>query len=181
LFGILNITAHEEHKHKESVKDSSKHIVESKITNNGSIVKPNEKSEDEQPFILNYFEEAFEHFHNKLVHFPFALSFLAFLFTMFSFKWKQFDFSIKYIVLIAALMSLPTVITGLFQSNNFIGEPKEWVVGIHKILGISSMLVLWIWTIFLSVKPLQKFAWAISVISVILTTITGFYGGVISH
>jgi len=80
-----------------------------------------------------------------------------------------------------AIFSIPTVITGLYQAGNFIGDPKEWIVGIHKILGILSLLILWIWTIFLMIKPLKRFASIIAIISVILTTVTGFYGGIISH
>ncbi|MDT3740226.1 MAG: DUF2231 domain-containing protein [Candidatus Kapabacteria bacterium] len=178
--GILYLTAyaHRNHEQQEKIKDSLEHKVDTAMSNHSNMVMDSEHSDEEKPYNLNYPEEIFSHVHNKLVHFPVALSILGFLFTIISFKRKQFEFSIKYIVLIAAIFSIPTVITGLYQADNFIGEPKEWIVNIHKILGITLSGLLWIWVIFLSFKPLKKYAWVIAFISASITTITAFYGGI---
>lgn len=179
----LNLSAHEHknHEHKDAVSDSLSQKVDTAVINHQKMVMTQEKIKAEEPFKLNYIEEVFEHVHNKLIHFPIALSILAFLFTLLSLKWKQFEYSIKYIVLISAIFSIPTVITGLNQAGNFAGDPKEWIVGIHKIFGIISMSVLWIWTFFLTLKSLKRFAWLIALISIILITITSFYGGIVAH
>lgn len=172
---VINLTAHE---HKNHEQNST--IEDTTVMSHSNIVTTIEKPKVEEPFKLNYLEETLSHVHNKLVHFPVALSFLAFLFTLLSFKWKQFEFSIKYIVLTAAIFSIPTVITGLNQAEYFIGDPKEWIVGIHKTLGIILLSTLWIWFIFLSIKPLKRFGWIIATISLVVMIITGFYGGILA-
>jgi uncharacterized membrane protein len=179
----LNLSAHEHknHEHKDTVSDSLSQKLDTSVINYEKNVMSQEKTKTEEPFKLNYIEEVFEHVHNKLIHFPIALSLLAFLFTLLNLKWKQFEYSIKYIVLISAIFSIPTVITGLNQAGNFAGDLKEWIVGIHKILGIISMSVLWIWMIFLTINPLKRFAWIIGLIGFILITITSFYGGIVAH
>jgi uncharacterized membrane protein len=180
---VLNLSAHEHKKivTHEKVTDSLQKKVDSTMINNYNIVMKNNKALEDKPFEINYLEEAFSHVHNKLVHFPVALTIISCLFTILSFRWKQFEFSIKYVVLIAAIFAIPAIFTGLYQAGNFIGEPKEWIVALHKILGILSLSILWIWSIFLMVKPLKRFAWIISLVSIILILITGFYGGVIAH
>jgi len=35
--------------------------------------------------------------------------------------------------------------------------------------------------LFLNLKPLQRYAWMIGFIAMILVLVTGFYGGIIAH
>jgi len=180
---VLNLSANEhesiEH-HKEST-DLFKQKVDYTIINNDNIVMKNDIALEDKTSKINYLEEAYEYFHNILVHFLYTLPLLSFLYKVFSLKCKQIEFSIKYIVLIATIFSIPTFITGLYQAGYFIGDPKEVIVGIHKILAILPLSILWIWSIFLMAKPLKSFTWIIAIICFILTTATWFFGGIKTH
>ncbi|OGU10897.1 MAG: hypothetical protein A2X61_16775 [Ignavibacteria bacterium GWB2_35_12] len=177
----LDAHSKEVHKKKiEIVKDSSLQTTNAD-SHSQQMAMGQSHNESESREEIVFPDLLFHHLHNKLVHFPLALSILAFLFTTFSFKWKQFEFSIKYIVLIAAIISIPAIVTGLQQAGNFEGDPKEWLVNIHKWLGILSLVILWIWSGFLWKNSLRKFAWVLALISFIIVTITGLYGGIIAH
>ena len=166
------------YKNREGMNGSYQHKTDTSVANHGMM--DTTKNSMKKPFEINYGKEIFSHLHNKLVHFPFALAVLAFIFTLFAMKWQGFEFSVKYIVLIAAIFAIPVILTGLNQAGHFTGRPKEWVVYIHKVLGLISLVLLWVWYIFLVRKPLQRFAWIVGLITTLIVTITGFYGGIVA-
>ncbi len=177
----VNAHSKEEHKKKiENVVDSSLQITKADTQSHQmALGKVHNESESKEEIVFP--DVLFEHIHNKLVHFPIALSILAFLFTILNFKWKQFEFPIKYIVLIAAIFTIPVIVTGLIQADNFIGDPKESFVYTHKWLGIVSTFIIWVWSYFLWKNSLQKFAWIFAFIILILIILTALQGGIIAH
>lgn len=148
-----------------------------------SIIKNKVEPETlkEAPMKLNPSEQMFEHLHNKMVHFPIALGVFAFLLTLLNLKWKNFDSSILVSVLIALLFSIAAFITGKNQSEPFIGTAKEWVVEFHQNIGIAVLISFFVWTIFLIIDRLKKYAWIVGLIAFILILAAGFLGGVIAH
>lgn len=179
VFGISY--AHEGEKHgKEksettiSKTDSMHQIKETAEHHEMSRDDTNDVYEIEMPDML------LEHPHNKIVHFVVALSIAAFLFTLLNFKWRQFDWTIKILVLISSLAASAAYFSGTAQATPFLGEPIEWVVDLHRTLGIISASSLWLWLVFLFVNPLKKYAWIIGAIIFVLVSITGFYGGILA-
>jgi len=127
------------------------------------------------------FDEIFEHLHNKLVHFPIAFVVAGFIFTLLNFRRQVFDKTILILAIMAGLISVAAFFTGNIQASAFAATDKEWLVGIHKNFGIATIIITWLWIAFLLIKPLQKFAWIISLIAVVLILLTGFYGGILAH
>ena len=148
----------------------------------GKAVKQEKTVEMKEPeFILKPGEQMFAHLHNKIVHFPLALGAFAFLLTLINFKWKNFDSAILISVLVALLFSIGAFITGKNQSEPFIGTAKEWIVELHQTFGLAVLINLFVWTIFLIIDKLKKYAWIVGLIAFILILTAGFLGGVIAH
>lgn len=178
----INAFAHEGKKHNRTKQDST--IVQPDSSKQIDEVMNHDKMAKEdvtETYEIKMPDMIFEHTHNKIVHFTVALSIVAFLFTLLNFNWRQFDMTIKILVLLSALASVAAYFTGIPQAAVFEGETIEWVVKLHKNLGIISGGTLWLWFIFLFVTPLKKYAWIIGAIIFILVSITGFYGGVIAN
>ncbi len=176
-----------DHKKEKIVKHDTLTIVgRDTIAINGlskNLYKKEIKPEvlKEEPEELNLSAEMFEHLHNKLVHFPVALGVFAFFLTLLNFKWKKFDSAILISVLIALLFSIGAFITGKNQSEPFMGTGKEWIVELHQNFGIAVLINYFIWTIFLVIEKLKKYAWMIGCVLFVLVLVTGFLGGVIAH
>jgi hypothetical protein len=79
------------------------------------------------------------------------------------------------------LFSVIAVITGLLQSQQFIGTDQEWLVQYHKISGILLLVFYVIWAALLRIKGLKKYSWVVGFVAAMLILITGFIGGVIAH
>lgn len=176
-----------DHKKEKTVKVDTITIVgKDTIAINGiSKIIYKQKNEPElikeEPMKLNPSEQIFEHMHNKIVHFPIAIGLFAFFLSMLNFKWKNFDSVILISVLVALLFSIVAFITGKNQSEPFIGTAKEWIVKLHQNVGLALIINFFIWTIFLFVDKLKKYAWLVGLIAFILILTAAFLGGVIAH
>lgn len=147
----------------------------------GSTEHQNSKFEKAgQKTIVNS-ESIFEHLHNKVIHFPIALSITAFFLSILNFRYKKYDQTILILVIIAFVTSIVAIITGLNQESHFEGEAKEWIVDIHETIGfiIASLLLLWV--IALKIPAIKKYHWIFGLAVVLLVSVTGFLGGIISH
>ncbi|KUO58549.1 hypothetical protein APF79_06995 [bacterium BRH_c32] len=176
-----------DHKKEKTVKVDTLTIVgKDTIAINGiSKIIYKQKNEPElikeEPIRLNPAEQIFEHLHNKVVHFPIALGLFAFFLSLLNFKWKNYNSAILISVLIALLFSIVAFITGKNQSEPFIGTAKEWIVELHQNIGLALIINFFIWTIFLFVDKLKKYAWLPGLIAFILILTAAYLGGVIAH
>lgn len=176
-----------DHKKEKAVKQDTVTIVGGDtIAINGiyknlvkKIVDPDTLKE--KPMKLNPSEQVFEHLHNKLVHFPIALGVFAFLLTLINFKWKNCDSAILISILSALLFAIGAFITGKNQSEPFTDTAKEWVVELHQTFGLAVLLSFFVWSIFLIIDKLKKYAWIVGLIAFILILTAGFLGGVVAH
>ncbi len=84
-------------------------------------------------------------------------------------------------LLIAGVFAIMAFFSGANQFDPFIGNPKEWMANTHRVLGIASAISIWLWYLCLVIKPLKKLTWVFAIITVILVSITGLYGGVLAH
>lgn len=176
-----------DHKKEKTVKVDTLTIVgKDTIAINGiSKIIYKQKNEPElikeEPIRLNPAEQIFEHLHNKVVHFPIALGLFAFFLSLLNFKWKNYNSAILISVLIALLFSIVAFITGKNQSEPFIGTAKEWIVELHQNIGLALIINFFIWTIFLFVDKLKKYAWLPGLIAFMLILTAAYLGGVIAH
>ena len=176
-----------DHKKEKAVKQDTLTIVGKDTIAINSIpkktigIKSKPEIIKEEPMKLNPAEQVFEHLHNKLVHFTIALGLFAFLLTVLNFKWKKFDSAILISVLTAFIFSIGAFITGKNQSEPFLGTAKEWIVELHQNFGTAVLISLFVWTVFLIIDKLKKYAWIIGLIASILILFAAFLGGVIAH
>jgi uncharacterized membrane protein len=124
---------------------------------------------------------AFEHLHNKLVHFPIVLGIVAFVIALIDKKSCRYEDIIFGMVVGGGLFSVIAVITGLFQSQHFIGTDQEWLVQYHKVAGILLLMLYVLWAALLRLKDLKKYSWVVGFVASVLILVTGIIGGVIAH
>ncbi|MEP0861326.1 MAG: hypothetical protein HRF52_07785 [Ignavibacterium sp.] len=157
-------------------------VIDSRLSSDAAEEQKNKNHlEIEEKFKFNISNALFEHVHNKIIHFPISLALAAFLFSLFGIRDNRYDKTIKILLLIAGIFGIAAFLTGLNQFAAFEGEPKQWVAETHRLLGIASAVSIWLWYFILFIKPLYKLKWVIIIITVLLITATGFYGGVLAH
>jgi len=124
---------------------------------------------------------AFEHIHNKVIHFPIALSIVGILLMIIGYKDDKYWSALKIIIPFAALMSIVAVIAGLSQAMPFEGTSTYSLVETHKLLGSGVLASLILWSVALYVEKFKKLVWPLAILTFILISIAGLYGGVIAH
>jgi len=134
-----------------------------------------------EPYRIDLKITLFEHIHNKIIHFPIAFVVAGFIFTLLGFKRREILDLVSVLVFLAGLFGILAYLTGVSQGSAFENTSKEWVVETHRNLGIATVISIWVWFLFLSVKKLKKISWVIGVIALILVLIAGFYGGILAH
>jgi uncharacterized membrane protein len=175
--GISELRAHGKEHHVKADSLTSRNKDSANV--NGPMAMKSD--EPQEPYQLNYREALTEHLHNRVVHLPIGFALAAFLLSLLALRWQELQHAVRWLVLAAALASILAYITGTSQAQFFEVSIKKWVVEIHQRLGIITAAGLFIWTLFLFIRSLKKFAFLIGVLVVILILITGFYGGILAH
>ena len=123
--------------------------------------------------------------HVVLVHFPSALLIVGVIFDLLS-QWKKRPLwsAVAYCNLsIAAIATIPTVITGLLGWQWALeGQHLRGVLRMHLILGCASSLLIWVvWLIHFDAKskeaPLPRYRLPIEIAAVIVIAATAHLGG----
>jgi len=140
----------------------------------------NENEEKEEIKEVNL-SAAFEHIHNKVIHFPIALSVVGILLMIVGYKDDKYWSALKIIIPFAALMSIVAVFAGLSQAEPFEGTSTYGLVETHKLLGFGVLASLILWSIVLYVEKFKKLVWPFAFLTLILISLAGLYGGVIAH
>lgn len=184
LLSGIAIYAYEKGQHRENEWDVNQY----QITSSSSVKLSGDSLKNQQKVIsrikkykIRFLPNLLEQIHNKLVYFPIALSIAAFLLSLYDIRQKKFAVSIKFLLVFALVMTAASIVTGLNQASDFIGDPKKRIVDVHKMIGffIAGFLVLWF--IAISLKNFKKYAWMFGLVVTILVTIDVFLGGVISE
>jgi len=120
------------------------------------------------------------HFHPLLVHLPIGILLFALLLHALSYKKKFASFTniIPFTYLIGALSAMVTCISGLALSTN--GEYDLNILFLHQWLGILVAIISMTGVYFTKYKK-EKFLKWVSVALLILITLTGHFGGTLTH
>jgi uncharacterized membrane protein len=121
------------------------------------------------------------HLHNKIIHIPIGFGLAAMFLSLLALWRPEYQPGVRWLVLVAAVGAVAAVAAGLHQAVTMEGGSKDWVIGIHKTLGITTMLVLWIWAATQWIRPFRRWSIFVGVTATLLILITGFYGGVLAH
>jgi uncharacterized membrane protein len=97
------------------------------------------------------------------------------------YKDDRYQLVIKIMLLTAGIFAIVAFFSGTNQFDPFIGDPKEWLANTHRLFGIATAVSIWLWYISLIVKPLKKLPWVFAILTVILVSLTGLFGGVLAH
>jgi len=191
------INAHEDHKKKKQNKQDTLTIVGSDTIAINGI--PTEKfmevkhSEVEGKHMESVEEEeeeeakevtigaVFEHIHNKVIHFPIALTVIGLLLMVLGYKDNKYWGALKIIIPTAALLTIVVVFSGLNQTAPFEGTAAYSLVETHKLLGFGVLASLILWSVALYVERLKKFVYLFAVLTFLLVSTAGLYGGAIAH
>lgn len=188
------INAHEDHKKKPVVKPDTLTIVgKDTIAINGipteqfmaaqhseAMVEQTEESSNEKVKEVSI-EAAFEHIHNKVIHFPIALTVVGLLLMVLGYKDNKYWGTLKIIIPFAVVMTIVAVFAGLSQAEPFEGTSTYPLVETHELLGFGVLASLILWSVALYVEKLKKFVWLLAVLTFVLVSIAGLYGGVIAQ
>jgi len=187
----LNLIAHGDEHKKEEKHDTVTVVDGDTIAVNGvsvldsiktgeskSAVEQTDEVEEES---INIGSELFEHLHNKLIHFPIVFILGGLILTLLGYKNESYEPAVKIFVGLAFLFGIASIITGLNQAEPFIDTSKEWIVDIHKIMGIITIGLTGIWEILLFTKTNKKYSLAFAVAASLIVLAVGFLGGIIAH
>ena len=126
-------------------------------------------------------EALFADMHTKIVHFPIVLALGGTLLLILARKRPELEPVAFWTVWAAALGALAAYFSGVVQAEEFKGEPKEWLVGLHQKSGIAVGLAQAVWVVLLLRKPAKRYAWIWGLIVVALVGVAAFLGGEVTH
>lgn len=133
------------------------------------------------PLILHIVHPGKLDLHPVILHFPIVLLWTAFVYDLLGWIWKFRVYPAGHWILIAAaLMAIPTVITGLIAADD---QPPYPDIPIHRNLALATLAYSLIHAAFrffliYRKKSLKPFIFVLlSFFNVLLVTITAEYGG----
>jgi len=145
-----------------------------------SVSKPEEQFAP-HPYTLKVWHSLEGHLHNKIIHLPIGFGLAAVFLTLLSLRWHEYEPAIRWLVVIAAIGAVAAFVTGTRQAAALEGGSKDWVIQLHRALGISTMTVLCGWAIVAWLPRLKRWSLLLAILSSALLFITGFFGGILAH
>jgi uncharacterized membrane protein len=133
------------------------------------------------PAHIDWRAAAFEHLHNKLVHFPIALGLAAAVIFLVSPRWPQSDAAGRALLLVAALFSIAAYFTGETQRGPFRATALWELAERHEQLGIVTAIVLGAGVVLSHLRAVKRWMWLYAIVLILIIAATGFVGGVLAH
>jgi uncharacterized membrane protein len=127
--------------------------------------------------------------HVVLIHFPIALFIIGVLFDFLA-QWKKQPIlaaAAYYNLLVAAIATIPVVITGIVAWQwELEGQKLKGILLMHLVMGCTSTVLIWaVWFIHRRTRPNQEetlpgYRLPIEVVAVFIVALTGHLGGFLS-
>lgn len=127
--------------------------------------------------------------HVVLIHFPIALFIIGVLFDFLS-QWKKHHLlaaAAYYNLLVAAIATVPTVVTGFLAWQwELDGQKVKGILLMHLVMGCVSSLLIWaVWFIHMKTRRQQEeslpgYRLPIEAVAAIVVAVTGHLGGFLS-
>lgn len=127
--------------------------------------------------------------HVVLIHFPIALFIIGVLFDFLA-QWKKQGLlaaTAYYNLLVAAIATIPVVITGIVAWQwELEGQKLEGILMMHLVLGCASTVLIWaVWFIHMRARrrgdaALPGYRLPIEAVAVLIVALTGHLGGFLS-
>jgi uncharacterized membrane protein len=127
--------------------------------------------------------------HVVLIHFPIALFIIGVLFDFLA-QWRKqrlLAAAAYYNLLVAAITTVPVVITGILAWQwELEGQKLKGILLLHLVMGCMSSVLIWVvWSIHRRTRRKQEevlpgYCLPIEVVAVAIVTLTGHLGGFLS-
>jgi len=127
--------------------------------------------------------------HVVLIHFPIALFIIGVLFDFLA-QWKKqrvLAAAAYYNLLVAAIATIPVVITGIVAWQwELEGQKLKGILLMHLVMGCASTVLIWaVWFIHRRTRPNQEetlpgYRLPIETVAVFIVALTGHLGGFLS-
>jgi uncharacterized membrane protein len=126
--------------------------------------------------------------HVVLIHFPIALFIMAVAFDLLAYRTKRRGLveSAYFNFLVAAISTLPVVVTGLLAWQFALeGQKLKGILLLHLLLGSASTVMIWlVWWIHFRVRRhgegLPSYRISLELLAVAVISLTGHLGGFLS-
>jgi uncharacterized membrane protein len=126
--------------------------------------------------------------HVVLIHFPIALFIIGVLFDVAAQRWRRQDFAmVAYCnLLVAAIFTVPTIVTGLLAWQRLLGSHKlRGILLYHLLFALTSgAIILWSWWLHFRARRnsrgLPSWRLLVELTGVLLLMVTGHLGGFLS-
>lgn len=127
--------------------------------------------------------------HVVLIHFPIALFIIGFAFDLIAQKTKRraMAAAASYNLVVAAVSTLPVLVTGVIAWQLALGGPKlKGILLLHVVLACTASVLMWLvgWLHFRSARkpesPLPLYRLPIEMLAVLLIGLTAHLGGFLS-
>ena len=119
--------------------------------------------------------------HNKIIHFPIVLTMGAAVLLILARRRSELEPVAFWTVWGAALATLAAYFSGVFQAGEFEGKPKEWLVDLHRNVGIATGVAEAAWVLLLLRPATRRWAWLWGLLVTALVAGAAFLGGVVAH
>ncbi len=134
-----------------------------------------------RPYVLKLWHSLTGHLHNKIIHVPIGFGLSAFFLSLLSLRWREYEAGIRWLVPLAALGAIAAFVTGTQQAMALEGGSKDWVIALHRTLGILTLTSLCAWALVLWLPRIKRWSFLAAVVSCGLLLVTGFFGGILAH
>jgi hypothetical protein len=122
-----------------------------------------------------------DHPHNKIVHFTIVLALVGALLLWLPRRSPELVAAARLLVWAAAAAAIAAYFTGQAQHEPFEGEPKEWLMRVHRNWGIATGIAMLAWAGLVAWRPASRAgAWWGLLVS-ILVGVVSFLGGLVAH
>ncbi len=130
---------------------------------------------------LRYWHSLEGHLHNKIIHVPIGFGLAACFLSILALRWPEHTAGIRWLVLLAALGGIAAYFTGSHQALALEGGSKDWIIDLHRTLGITTASFLCLWAVSVWVASLRKWSVYLGILATVLLFVTGFFGGILAH
>lgn len=166
--------AHERHRHGSmpAVADSGRDSV--------GVKAPMEPA-SERYALPTVAEGVPNHLHNKIVHFPIVLSVVSLVGFWLGRRDPGLHRFARVCAWAAAFLAGAAWVAGLSQMASFDGDPKAWLVPVHRNWGIATTTALILAAVIGQWSRTRRRAWVAAFLAVLMVGVTGYLGGLLSH